>query len=323
MKGEISGTASLRTCRDAPGEWRKMFIDDTPAGPRQSRPLQAIWTRWSLLLLVFLSLSLPVWAASDSVTTAPQIQDNVHSPKKGLGIPIRKNPDWEQRLARLNVAWFYNWRAAHPGKPSASVEFVPMVWGRSSVNQQNLADLERGEREGRYRSLLGFNEPDLKRQANIPVDEAVKLWSQLAATGLRLGSPAAVNAHNPWMRAFVAGVERNGGRIDFIAIHWYGGPHPEKFLKHLAYVHQRYGRPLWITEFAVADWDARGDAVSRYSPEQALGFMQAVIPVLERLDYIERYAWYSAPPDHPALGQSALFDYDGTLMPLGRIYAGY
>jgi putative glycosyl hydrolase len=278
--------------------------------------------RW-LLLLVFLTLALPVGAASDPVTSAPEIQGSVHSPKKGLGITTRKYPDWEQRLTRLNIAWFYTWRAEVPGRPSGSVEFVPMAWGRGSVNEQNLADLGRGGREGRYRNLLGFNEPDLKRQANIPVEEAVRLWSRLAATGLRLGSPAAVNAHNPWMRAFMAGVEREGGRVDFIAVHWYGGPHAEKFLKHLGYVHQRYGRPIWITEFAVADWDARTSGVGRYSPEQALAFMQAVIPALERLDYVERYAWFSASPDHPALGQSALFDYDGALTPLGRTYAGY
>lgn len=301
-----------------------MLPRDLPITVHRLGRLQMPWVRWALcLLLVFPSLSLPAGTASDPVPAAPEIQGSVHSPKKGLGIGTRKNQDWQQRLTEVNVAWFYTWRAQYPGRGAGSIEFVPMVWGERAISEETLAELRNGQRAGLQKNLLGFNEPDAKTQANIRVDDALKLCPRLAATGLRLGSPATVNAHSLWMRAFVAGVERDGGQLDFIALHWYGGPDPEKFLRHLQYVHQRYGRPIWITEFAVADWEARASGVSRYSPEQALGFMKAVIPVLERLDYVERYGWFSAPPDHSALGQSALFDRDGALTPLGRIYAGY
>jgi len=302
-----------------------MLLEHMPKTLRQPGRLAPGWSGWVLCLLLFFpAVSLPAATASDSGPSAPEIRTSVHSPKKGLGIGTTgRYPDWEQRLNRLHVAWFYTWRAQHPGKVSGNVEFVPMVWGRNGINDETLADLVRGQREGLYRNLLGFNEPDARKQANMPADEAVKLWSSLLATGLRLGSPATLNPHNPWMREFVSSVEKQGERLDFIAMHWYGGPHPEKFLLHLEYVHKRYRRPIWITEFAVADWKARENGTSRISPEQALSFMKTVIPALERLDYIERYAWFPAAPDHPALGQSALFNVDGTLTPLGRLYAGY
>jgi hypothetical protein len=297
---------------------------DQPVRSTTVRWPGAVWVRRLLrVLLAVASLAPLAWAAGDPSSTVQASGAGPHSPKKGLGIGIRKTEDWQQRLTLVNVAWFYTWRSEHPGSVPGDVEFVPMVWGARAVSAASIAELKRGREAGRYRTLLGFNEPDARTQANMQFEAAVKLWPLLASTGLRLGSPATVNAHIPWMRAFVAGVERDGGRVDFIAVHWYGGPDPEKFLKHLAYVHQRYGRPLWITEFAVADWKARASGVSRFTPEQALSFMSAVLPALERLDYVERYAWFSASPDNPALGHSTLFHRDGSLTPLGRSYAEY
>jgi hypothetical protein len=286
--------------------------------------LQPACLRWlSWLLFAVPLFALQAGTTGDSIPAAPQIEGTIHSPKKGLGIGTRKIEDWRQRLTRLNVSWFYTWRAQHPDSVPRGVEFVPMVWGARAISEETLAELKNGQQTGSYRNLLGFNEPDARTQANVPVEDAVRSWPRLASTGLRLGSPATVNAHNLWMRAFVAGVEQDGGRLDFVALHWYGGPDSDNFLKHLGYVHKRYGLPIWITEFAVADWEARARGVSRYSPEQALEFMQAVIPTLERLEYVERYAWFSASQDHPALGQSALFDRDGAMTLLGRFYAGY
>lgn len=275
--------------------------------------------RWLLCLLLVLSSPLPQAAG-----TADPPPAGVHSKKKGLGIGTDgRYPDWARRLERLNVAWFYTWRAQHPGKVPEGVEFVPMVFGRRGADTDRVAELVNGARNGQYRNLLGFNEPDVKAQANLPVDEAAKLWSRLAATGLRVGSPAPVSALRPWMQDFMARVEQDGGRVDFIALHWYGGPHARRLLLHLERVHQRYGRPIWITEFAVADWDARKTGVSRYTAAEALDFMNQVLPEIERLDYVERYAWFSPSPDSPALAQSALFDREGGLTPLGRRYAGH
>jgi hypothetical protein len=51
--------------------------------------------------------------------------------------------------------------------------------------------------------------------------------------------------------------------------------------------------------------------------------MKQVMPKLERLDCVERYAWFHAPPDHPLLGSSALFDKQGELTEWGEFYASF
>ena len=51
--------------------------------------------------------------------------------------------------------------------------------------------------------------------------------------------------------------------------------------------------------------------------------MKQVMPKLERLDCVEHYAWFHAPPDHPQLGSSALFDKQGELTEWGEFYASF
>ncbi|MCF7817605.1 MAG: glycoside hydrolase family protein [Kiritimatiellales bacterium] len=247
-----------------------------------------------------------------------------HSTKKGTGITPLRLSDWQQRLDRLHPAWFYTWRPLPPDGVSGNMEFVPMLWGTNALSAATAADLTSGAIDGRYKNLLVLNEPDAASQANVSVAAATNLWPNVVATGLRLGSPATVNSTNLWMQSFVSSIESTGQRLDFIAVHWYGGANPDNLLRQLETVHQLYGRPIWITEFAVADWGAANRGYSLYSPEQVLAFMKTVIPALEQLDYIERYSWFSpVDPNNPSLWQSALFDGEGNLTLLGRTYAEF
>lgn len=284
----------------------------------------------ALLHLMILNLSSSAWGAggeivnqsgSNAVVSATNAAG--HSLKKGIGMMPIKNQDWQQRLASLNVAWFYTWRAQIPGKFSAEIEFVPMIWGEGAAGEETIAALKTGKQAGQHQNLLGFNEPDAKEHCNLLAEDAARLWPRLDSTGLRLGSPATVAANHTWLTNFVSYVEKENGRVDFIAVHWYGGANPEKFLKYLEEIHQRYHRPIWITEFAVADWNAKKRGFNRFTPEQAMSFMKAVIPVLERLDYVERYAWFSRATENLNLDPSTLFDSEGALTPLGRVYAEY
>jgi hypothetical protein len=49
--------------------------------------------------------------------------------------------------------------------------------------------------------------------------------------------------------------------------------------------------------------------------------MKEVLPKLEKLDFVERYAWFTSSPDHAKLGPSALFDHDGNATKLGAFYS--
>ena len=111
-----------------------------------------------------------------------------------------------------------------------------------------------------------------------------------------------------------------GLRIDYIGFHSYGGTNAQWFLDRLDALYAQYQIPIWITEFAVADWNTENREGNRHSPEAVLEFMQTVLPELDRRDHIFRYAWYTDFGSRQ-LWPSALFDADRELTALGEFYA--
>lgn len=241
------------------------------------------------------------------------------SSKKGFGISLKENPDWFDKLGKVKPDWFHTWGAEVPTPLPVGMEFVPMVWDAWSCTDEILDQLVS---EG-HQTLLGFNEPDYSKQANLPVEQALELWPKLMGTGMRLGSPACGIPEGEWMSVFMKESKKRSYRIDFVAIHSFTGLEVGNYLKRLEKIHKLYNKPLWITEMAVADWEASADKPSRYSPEDVCEFMEAVIPALEGLDYVERYAWFSSPKPSFTLGSSMLFSADGSLNRLGRLYAAF
>ena len=262
------------------------------------------------MLLLGMALGL-LTAALGPVQAAP-------SRKKGFDTVVRPDDGWLRDVTALHAHWFYSWGGDEPKNIPSGVTFVPMDWGYYGNKDDGLVKwLAKVKAQPNVHALLGFNEPDGKDQANLSVDGALEGWSYLMQTGLTLGSPAAVHADGDWMKAFMAGAAQKHYRVDFVTIHWYGGADPQGFLGYLARVHDLYHRPLWITEFAPADWSGHHGV----TPQQSADFMRVVLPAMDKLDYVQRYAWYSASSDDAALGASALFNKDGSLTDLGRLYA--
>jgi len=259
----------------------------------------------ALLLAAALRLSAPAHAAPPAGL------------KKGFDTVVRPDGRWRTQVTALRAHWFYSWGAPGPADLPPGVQFVPMDWGYYGNKDDNLVKwLAEVKAQPNVHALLGFNEPDGKDQADLSVNGALEGWPYLMQTGLTLGSPA-VHADGDWMKAFMAGAEKKRLRVDFITIHWYGGADPRDFLGHLACVHALYHRPLWVTEFAPADWSGhRG-----ITPKMAADFMRVALPGMNKLDYVQRYSWYSASPDAAALGAAALFNKDDSLTDLGRLYA--
>ncbi len=239
------------------------------------------------------------------------------SRKKGFCLVPRRDPEWKAKLTALNAKWFYSWGTNPPDGVPPFTEFVPMQWGKWSCSAEKLEAVKKAG----HKTLLGFNEPDQKEQANMSVEKAIELWPRLMDTGLRLGSPAGVHADGEWMQAFMQEIDRRGYRVDFICVHSYGGASARYFMKKLEGWHKRYKRPLWVTEFAVGDWEANAQKPNKHSPKKILNYMEDALPAMDKSDFVERYAWFSARPDNHALGTSALFDEDGALTPLGEFYA--
>ena len=248
------------------------------------------------------------------------------SPKRGLGVSLQDGVRTEnlRRLSELDPAWYYTWGAQlpreHAEEPPAA-GFVPMAWGRHAP-LKNGVSWKRGAQTGRYQALLGFNEPDVRLQANMSVEEALGLWPQLEATGLRLGSPACTGFNDAWLADFMAGVRDRGLRVDFLTVHRYGGVNARRFLQKLDEMHATHGLPIWLTEFAARDNDATTPEENRYTDDRVWRFMAEVLPGLEERDFVERYAWFSASRDNAKLTHSVLFEDNGELTALGRLYAG-
>lgn len=134
-------------------------------------------------------------------------------------------------------------------------------------------------------------------------------------------SPATVHADNGWLQEFMQQTNQHGLRVDFLAMHWYGNPNPSQFLAKVDEAYERYNLPIWITEFAVADWEVLDGGENRWSEAQVLSFMKAVLPELDKREYVYRYAWFNG--ESEPLISSALIDSDENLTALGRYYATY
>ncbi len=283
----------------------------------------------SLLLVLFL-------LASCDSSTGPSVEEEEEeeeveevelNPKKGFGITINDTNNWSQKLTALDVSWHYSWGNQLPDVyPHDQVEFVPMIWGawgNFSGIDPIVDRVNQWAAEGKVHYLLGFNEPDASEQANLTVDQAIEAWPKLMEADVPLVSPAPVHADREWLMEFMERANELDYRVDFIGVHWYRGPNATNFINHLHDIYDLYGLPIWITEFAVADWDAETPADNRHSAQQIISFMGEVLPILDDLDFVYRYAWFNSDPNHGPLGPSALFNSSGELTTLGQIYRNH
>jgi Glycosyl hydrolase catalytic core len=175
----------------------------------------------------------------------------------------------------------------------------------------------------KIKRILGFNEPDQENQSNVSVKTALTEWSKLEETGLPLVSPSAAKPLGTWMEKFMTKIEEECRRVDWIGVHWYGPAMFSTFTTQMRKIRAKFGgRPLLLTEFAVADHQSEERGFHRYNHSEVLEFMKEALPWLEEQDWIAGYAWFSFKQSKIKGSSSALFeDDDGQLTALGRFYA--
>jgi hypothetical protein len=251
------------------------------------------------------------------------IVDTTNPPnKKGIGLAAN-GIDWSSKISSLKVDWYYGWRYYYLPKGPSNVLFVPMDWGGAISNDALISYWASKKAAGELPYILGFNEPDGAKQANLTVEKALELWPKLQQLGVPLGSPGTVNPENQWMLDFMIGAIKNNYRVDFVCMHNYGGSSAQAFLDKVDRVYNLFKKPIWITEFAVGDWNATTPAANKYSADDVLTFMKAVLPELEKRSYVHKYAWFPSSQTSAPLTSSALFDVNGNLTPLGQYYADF
>jgi hypothetical protein len=213
-----------------------------------------------------------------------------------------------------SVRWWYNWSLLRSGG-NTGIEFVPMVWGSSTVS---------GNIPAGSKYLLGFNEPNFHTQSNLTPQAAANAWPALTANARNAGvsvlvgpamnfcGPAAsCNGTDPYVYLTDFLTACTGCEVDHIAVHWYNCDLPSL----RAYIEsnaslagwEQFGKPIWLTEFS-----CDGSA----SAAQQETFMRAAIPYLEGHPSVFRYSWFSADP----IPNAKLINSDGSPTALGQVY---
>jgi|TARA_B110000902_G_scaffold175613_1_gene199348 hypothetical protein len=246
--------------------------------------------------------------------------------KKGVCF-ANKTTRWSHKANELGVHWMYSWGSTMSNKIPENIDFVPMFWGKGSVSDLKLDHVKELIAQGKINTVLGFNEPDKDDQANMKWEDAIALWPQLEALGVPLGAPAPANLSNLWLENFMKAAKENNLRVDYITVHHYAGPSVPALVNKLKTLHDKYGLPIWITEFAVADWGVATKEDNRFSTELVEAFMKGVLPELDKLDFVQRYSWFDgsngAGAGVAALYTSSLYDENDNLTSLGQIYANH
>ncbi|WP_333771192.1 glycoside hydrolase family protein [Streptomyces sp. IBSBF 2435] len=253
--------------------------------------------------------------ATHAPVKAPPPAPPASSARKGVGVWSFSGVD--SALDKSGAGWYYTWSTSHSGVSGPG--FVPMIWGGASADASALAQAKKA---GPY--LLGFNEPDMSAQSNMTVDQALSLWPKLESAGKVLGSPAVAyggDTAGGWLDRFMSGARTKGYRVDFIALHWYGGdfttPDAVAQLKsYLQAVYNRYHKPIWLTEFALIDF-SHGTRFP--TDQQQAAFVTAAARMLDGLPYLQRYAWFGLGADD-SKPSSGLFRSGAVETPAGRAF---
>lgn len=224
--------------------------------------------------------------------------------------------DWDE-YQMVNATCYYDWSAG--GNTSANLEYTPIhqkidwpSW--SQINEkQNVSH------------LLGFNEPDRPDQADMSFEEIFDVWPGMYQSGLRVGTPAWANhwgGNGGNLFDFIEKCDELNYRVDFVALHCYwGGKSPTSWYNDLKYIHERTGRPLWITEWNNgANWTGEWwpDDTKDLTPDNAqkqLEDLTGILQVLDTAHFIERYFIYNWVEDRRAM------ILNGELTPAGEYYA--
>lgn len=203
------------------------------------------------------------------------------------------------RALEPGMSWYYTWGNTAPKGYQNQIidfegmDFVPMCWN-GNYSADNIREYVKSHPQCKY--LLGFNEPNFKAQANMTPADAAEKWKavkaladelglQLVAPALNYSPDAPYQDPTQWMDEFVALVGEDA--FDFTAVHNYGG---FGGLKALATTfHERYGKPVWVTEFCYWPGEQNGVTVT---PAAQIASMVESVEWLEQTPFIYRYAWF-------------------------------
>ncbi|KAG6833748.1 hypothetical protein H0H87_001180 [Tephrocybe sp. NHM501043] len=156
------------------------------------------------------------------------------------------------------VSSVYTWSPYFPpAAKNLGFQGVPMLWG-----EKQTSEFSRLVVEGYANAVLGFNE---------------------------LISPAPTNADSgkTWLQNFLKACE--GCTVDAIAVHFYGTD-PQKLIDYLVEIHNTFGKPIWLTEYACEDFSGG----KQCSTDDVWNFMTKTKNFMDNTSWMERYFYFGA-----------------------------
>jgi autotransporter-associated beta strand protein len=261
-------------------------------------------------------------AALLSVLLPALAHAQILSPKRGFA-------DTGANYANLQATgagWYYTWGTGPANPGNFDARFYPMFWNAPS--QTAITDVRNTNPD----YVLGFNEPERTDQANMSVAAAIQSWTAISnsftGTSTKLVSPSVADTGGTtggqqWLANFMSQATAANLKVDAVSFHWYGVSTPDNpagaassFLSRVDSYHNSYGKPVFITEFAIHDWG--GIYTDAQIIEANRQFLNIVIPGLESRSYVAGYAWYNWFSDSPLYtGGNPL-----TPTPMGYSYIG-
>jgi hypothetical protein len=225
--------------------------------------------------------------------------------KKGVGYYGGNCSDFGEG-GLSSISWFYDWghdqasmarsgcASRQPDHNVLGVEYVPQIWGKYAL--KNITQMNTTFISG-ARYIFSFNEPDHSGSSYLPPLEGAQRWPdmvQLAqAFNLTLVAPCVSNYASGqwWLSAWHSGCRNLTGQPCFFqhsCLHTYFDPSDTASLfSSLARMHADYQAPIWLNEFACPPY-------KNCTASNQMLFMQSVVPRLEALPYLYRYAWFEA-----------------------------
>lgn len=248
-------------------------------------------------------------------------------------------------LKKLNCSWYYNWATdAFNNSIDEGVDHIPMMWGDADDNKEGMANMS-----STANYILGFNEPDIKTQADMFFFEGIETWKEyISPLKMRKVSPApaAPGGDSGWLKLFMNGgykcrnpwdgtwglysdylddetktwVEGMGNEVDAVVLHYYRNQiNLDGLIAAIKNLWETYHKPIWVTELSIFGIKGLDTDHSYELPEKRAAMAEFVKGIVEKLDaipYVERYCWFSYDIDSTneidvfnGSGATAMFEY--------------
>ena len=195
-------------------------------------------------------------------------------------------------LQKLNATWTYEWgNGSDRGTDYECVPHMNHRWGPSAATMGSVT----------YSCHIKTdNEPGNSADPEpATVDQVLARWEDCMRTGKRLMTPSSHDGSMGWFSAFLDSIDKRGWRCEILDFHCYWTEGSYNNLKGYA---DRYGRPIWISEYVWgASWNNNGIFSSEHNrdnPSQSTlnanrDVMARIWTNLHNWSWVERHCYWN------------------------------